>query len=239
MTWPRLSRGSWPLNGFAVIWQATHSACKHDRINNVALSDVAHLAATEYEDPRLRALPAGSLPSAAARKVTYLPPDRELRIDIDLPLMTAIPELESAEYLCPDRAFPARPGGKSSPVLPVEPFLDENRFPRAQPVEHRPGIGFHVGHRGLALVHDLDHLQACQALMGDLLCLQRLRDHAVNLATAGQRRDGQDAHQPDIREPGMVASDAGCCAGPSGWCRCAASGIGLREFRLSVVPDAR
>ena len=34
-----------------------------------------------------------------AVKVAYLPPDRELRIDIDLPLMTAIPELESAEYL--------------------------------------------------------------------------------------------------------------------------------------------
>jgi hypothetical protein len=32
-------------------------------------------------------------------KVAYLPPDRELRIDIDLPLMTAIPELEAAEYL--------------------------------------------------------------------------------------------------------------------------------------------
>jgi restriction system protein len=32
-------------------------------------------------------------------KIAYLPPDRELRIDIDLPLMTAIPELESAEYL--------------------------------------------------------------------------------------------------------------------------------------------
>jgi restriction system protein len=32
-------------------------------------------------------------------KVAYLPPDRELRIDIDLPLVTAIPELESAEYL--------------------------------------------------------------------------------------------------------------------------------------------
>jgi restriction system protein len=32
-------------------------------------------------------------------KVAYQPPDRELRIDIDLPLMTAIPELESAEYL--------------------------------------------------------------------------------------------------------------------------------------------
>jgi restriction system protein len=32
-------------------------------------------------------------------KVAYLPPDRELRIDIDLPLMTAIPELESADYL--------------------------------------------------------------------------------------------------------------------------------------------
>ena len=32
-------------------------------------------------------------------KVAYLPPGRELRIDIDLPLMTAIPELESVEYL--------------------------------------------------------------------------------------------------------------------------------------------
>ncbi len=32
-------------------------------------------------------------------KVAYLAADRELRIDIDLPLMTAIPELESAEYL--------------------------------------------------------------------------------------------------------------------------------------------
>jgi restriction system protein len=32
-------------------------------------------------------------------KVAYLPSDRELRIDIDLPLMTAIPDLESAEYL--------------------------------------------------------------------------------------------------------------------------------------------
>lgn len=32
-------------------------------------------------------------------KVAYLPSDRELRIDIDLPLMTAIPEFESAEYL--------------------------------------------------------------------------------------------------------------------------------------------
>ena len=32
-------------------------------------------------------------------KVAYLPPDRELRIDIDLPLVTAIPDLESAEYL--------------------------------------------------------------------------------------------------------------------------------------------
>ena len=32
-------------------------------------------------------------------KVAYLPSDRELRIDIDLPLMPAIPELESAEYL--------------------------------------------------------------------------------------------------------------------------------------------
>ncbi|HET9894586.1 MAG TPA: restriction endonuclease [Streptosporangiaceae bacterium] len=31
-------------------------------------------------------------------KVAYLPPDRELRIDIALPLLTAIPELESAEY---------------------------------------------------------------------------------------------------------------------------------------------
>jgi restriction system protein len=32
-------------------------------------------------------------------KVAYLPSDRELRIEIDLPLMTAIPELESVEYL--------------------------------------------------------------------------------------------------------------------------------------------
>lgn len=32
-------------------------------------------------------------------KVAYLPPERELRIDVDLPLMAAIPELESAEYL--------------------------------------------------------------------------------------------------------------------------------------------
>jgi restriction system protein len=32
-------------------------------------------------------------------KVAYLPSDRELRIDIDLPLTPAIPELESAEYL--------------------------------------------------------------------------------------------------------------------------------------------
>jgi restriction system protein len=32
-------------------------------------------------------------------KIAYLPPDRELRIDIDLPLMRAVPELESAEYL--------------------------------------------------------------------------------------------------------------------------------------------
>ena len=32
-------------------------------------------------------------------KIAYLPSDRELRIDIDLPLMSAIPELESAEYL--------------------------------------------------------------------------------------------------------------------------------------------
>ena len=32
-------------------------------------------------------------------KIAYLPPGRELRIDIDLPLITAIPELESAEYL--------------------------------------------------------------------------------------------------------------------------------------------
>jgi restriction system protein len=32
-------------------------------------------------------------------KVAYLPPGRELRVDIDLPLMTAIPGLESAEYL--------------------------------------------------------------------------------------------------------------------------------------------
>ena len=32
-------------------------------------------------------------------KVAYLPADRELRIDIDLPLMPAITELESAEYL--------------------------------------------------------------------------------------------------------------------------------------------
>jgi restriction system protein len=32
-------------------------------------------------------------------KVAYLPSDRELRIDIDLPLLTAIPELDSAEYL--------------------------------------------------------------------------------------------------------------------------------------------
>jgi restriction system protein len=32
-------------------------------------------------------------------KVAYLPPERELRVDIDLPLVEAIPELESAEYL--------------------------------------------------------------------------------------------------------------------------------------------
>jgi len=32
-------------------------------------------------------------------KVAYLPSNRELRIDIGLPLVTAIPELESAEYL--------------------------------------------------------------------------------------------------------------------------------------------
>jgi restriction system protein len=32
-------------------------------------------------------------------KVAYLPSEHELRIDIDLPLMPAIPELESAEYL--------------------------------------------------------------------------------------------------------------------------------------------
>jgi len=32
-------------------------------------------------------------------KAAYLPANRELRIDIDLPLMTAIPELESAEYV--------------------------------------------------------------------------------------------------------------------------------------------
>jgi restriction system protein len=32
-------------------------------------------------------------------KVAYLPSERELRIDIGLPLMVAIPELESAEYL--------------------------------------------------------------------------------------------------------------------------------------------
>jgi hypothetical protein len=38
-------------------------------------------------------------------KVAYLPPDRELRIDIDLPLTTAIPELESAEYLITKKEF--------------------------------------------------------------------------------------------------------------------------------------
>lgn len=32
-------------------------------------------------------------------KVAYVPVGRELRVEIDLPLMTAIPELESAEYL--------------------------------------------------------------------------------------------------------------------------------------------
>jgi restriction system protein len=32
-------------------------------------------------------------------KVAYLPSEQELRVDIDLPLMPAIPELESAEYL--------------------------------------------------------------------------------------------------------------------------------------------
>ena len=32
-------------------------------------------------------------------RVAYLPADRELRIDIDLPLVRAIPQLESAEYL--------------------------------------------------------------------------------------------------------------------------------------------
>lgn len=32
-------------------------------------------------------------------KVAYLPSESELRIDVDLPLMSAIPELESAEYL--------------------------------------------------------------------------------------------------------------------------------------------
>ena len=32
-------------------------------------------------------------------KVAYLPSDRELRTDIDLALMAAVPELESAEYL--------------------------------------------------------------------------------------------------------------------------------------------
>jgi restriction system protein len=36
-------------------------------------------------------------------KVAYLPPDRELRIDIDLPLTPTIPELESAEYLVTKR----------------------------------------------------------------------------------------------------------------------------------------
>ena len=32
-------------------------------------------------------------------KIAYLPAGGELRIDIDLPLMTAIPDLESEEYL--------------------------------------------------------------------------------------------------------------------------------------------
>jgi restriction system protein len=39
----------------------------------------------------------GDFPTGA--KVAYLPSEQELRIDIDLPLIAAIPELESAEYL--------------------------------------------------------------------------------------------------------------------------------------------
>lgn len=35
----------------------------------------------------------------AGAKAAYMPAGRELRVDIDLPLMAAIPELESAEYL--------------------------------------------------------------------------------------------------------------------------------------------
>lgn len=52
-------------------------------------------------------------------KVAYLPSDRELRIDIDLPLMAAIPELESAEYLVTKKELkppfrkPPRPGTAS------------------------------------------------------------------------------------------------------------------------------
>ncbi len=47
----------------------------------------------------------------------------------------------------------------------------------------------------LALVHGLDHVQLGQLLAGQLPALERLRNHADDLAAGAQRRIGDRTHQ--------------------------------------------
>jgi hypothetical protein len=55
-----------------------------------------------------------------------------------------------------------------------------------------------IGHRGLALVHGLDYLQAGEAAVGELLVPERAGDDPVHLSARRQGGVRDDAHQPHV-----------------------------------------
>ena len=50
---------------------------------------------------------------------------------------------------------------------------------------------------GLFLVHRIDDVHLAQALVGQLLGVQRVRDHADHVAALAEHGVGEHAHQPD------------------------------------------
>ncbi len=67
-----------------------------------------------------------------------------------------------------------------------------------------------VGHERLALVHGADHAQLGQPGVGQFAIHQGLGDNADHLATAGEHRVGEHAHQSNVSATEDQSQPAPC-----------------------------
>ncbi len=80
-----------------------------------------------------------------------------------------------------------------TPGPDLEQLLERSQSPRKPDERLRQ-----LGHGGLSLVHRLDDLETCEALMGDLPLHEESGNHPGDLAPGFERRIGEDAHEPDV-----------------------------------------